>query len=164
MIQYLNEKDYTVIYDDDGSGEIADIVTIEETENELKIQLYHLKYASNGRVSEAITNLYEVCGQAQKSTQWKYKSGKRIFSHLLRRHIKTYSGQQCSRLERGNLELLETLKDKAKKKIPMSYEIFIVQPSISKENVQDDILTLLGVTENFIKETTGIDLKVICSN
>ncbi|MCC2374988.1 DEAD/DEAH box helicase [Bacillus paranthracis] len=163
MIQYLKEKDYTVIYDDDGSGEIADIVTIEETENELKIQLYHLKYASNGRVSEAIANLYEVCGQAQKSTQWKYKSGKEFFSHLLRRHIKTYSGQQCSRLERGNLELLETLKDKAKKKIPMSYEIFIVQPSISKENVQDDILTLLGVTENFIKETTGIDLKVICS-
>ncbi|MEB9727886.1 hypothetical protein P4J62_27095, partial [Bacillus cereus] len=70
---------------------------------------------------------------------------------------------QCSRLEKGNLELLATLQDKAKKKIPMSYEIFIVQPSISKKSVRDDILTLLGVTENFIKETTGIELKVICS-
>ncbi|PEC99030.1 helicase [Bacillus thuringiensis] len=163
MIQYLKEKDYSVIYDDDGSGEIADIVTIKETEDELKIQLYHLKYAKNGRVSESIANLYEVCGQAQKSTQWKYKSGKEFFSHLLRRHTKTYSGQQCSRLEKGNLELLATLQDKAKKKIPMSYEIFIVQPSISKKSVRDDILTLLGVTENFIKETTGIELKVICS-
>lgn len=45
----------------------------------------------------------------------------------------------------------------------MSYEIFIVQPSISKSNVNEDILNLLGVTENYIKETTSIDLKVICS-
>ncbi|MFF2853864.1 DEAD/DEAH box helicase [Peribacillus sp. NPDC058002] len=164
MIQYLKEKDYDVIYDDDGSGEIADIVTIKEVENELKIQFYHLKYAQKGRVSAAIANLYEVCGQAQKSTQWKYKSGKEFFSHLLRRHVKTYSGEQCSRLEKGDLEFLETLKTKAKKKIPMSYEIYIVQPSISQKNVNDDILTLLGVTENFIKETTGIDLKVICNN
>lgn len=46
----------------------------------------------------------------------------------------------------------------------MIFEIFIVQPSISKSNVSEDILNLLGVTENYIKETTGIDLKVFCSS
>ncbi|MGM7637149.1 DEAD/DEAH box helicase [Bacillus sp. Hm123] len=164
FISQLKLKDYHIIYDDDGSGEIADIVTIKEEDHIIKIQMYHLKYAKDGNISNSISNLYEVCGQAQKSTQWKYKDGKEFFNHLLRRKVKTYGGVSCSRLEQGTEESLELLKDKAKKRMHMSFEIFIVQPSISKNNVSDDILNLLGVTESFIKETTGIDLKVICSD
>lgn len=163
FIKKLKLEGYHIIYDDDGSGEIADIVTIKEEDHIIKIQMYHLKYAKDGRVSNSIGNLYEVCGQAQKSTQWKYKDGKEFFNHLLRRKTKTYNKSSCSRIEHGSEEDLEILKDKAKKRMPMTFEIFIVQPSISKCNASEDILNLLGVTENNIKETTGIDLKVICS-
>ncbi|WBF57668.1 hypothetical protein HXV90_18500 [Lysinibacillus sp. JK80] len=55
---------------------------------------------------------------------------------------------------------MELLKDKAKRRIPMQFEIYIVQPSISKSNNGKDILTLLGVTESFLKETSGINLKL----
>ena len=164
FIEKLKLEDYHIIYDDDGSGEIADVLTIKEEDHTIKIQMYHLKYAKGGNVSNDIGNLYEVCGQAQKSTQWKYKEGREFFNHLLRRKVKYHNKSSCSRIVKGSEEELEILKDKAKKRIPMSYEIFIVQPSISKRFVKEDILNLLGVTENYIKETTGIDLKVICSS
>lgn len=163
MIEYLKNGEYQVIYDDDGSGEIADVITIKEEDKKLYIQLYHLKFASGGNVSNRINNLYEVCGQAQKSIHWKYKKGEEFFRHLLRRINKRWEGRTCSRLEKGTKDDLEVLKDKAKSRIPMQFEIFIVQPSISKENASDDILTLLGVTESYIKETSGINLSVICS-
>jgi superfamily II DNA or RNA helicase len=164
FIKKLKLEDYHIIYDDDGSGEIADVITIKEENHIIKIQMYHLKYAKEGKVSNDIGNLYEVCGQAQKSTQWKYKDGKEFFNHLLRRKVKHHNKSSCSRIEKGSEEELEILKEKAKKRMPMTFEIFIVQPSISKSNVSEDILNLLGVTENYIKETTGIDLKVICSS
>lgn len=163
MIEYLKSGEFQIIYDDDGSGEIADIITIKEDNKKLYIQLYHLKYASKGKVSNQINNLYEVCGQAQKSIHWKYKKGEEFFKHLLKRVNKNWDGQSCSRIEKGTKEELEILKDKAKRRIPMHFEIFIVQPSISKGNVSDEILTLLGVTESYIKETSGINLNVICS-
>lgn len=163
MIEQLKQGEFQIIYDDDGSGEIADIITIKEDNKKLYIQLYHLKYASKGQVSNQISNLYEVCGQAQKSIHWKYKKGEEFFKHLLRRITKKRDDQSCSRLEKGTKEQLEILKDKAKRRIPMYFEIFIVQPSISKINVGDDILTLLGVTESYIKETSGINLSVICN-
>ena len=164
MIQYLKKTDCQIVYDDDGSGEIADIVTIKEEDKKLFIQLFHLKYASDGNVSNQIKNLYEVCGQAQKSIHWKYKKGEEFFKHLLKRVNKSWGGHICSRIEKGTNEELEILKDKAKRRIPMQFEIFIVQPGISKEYVSDDILTLLGVTESYIKETSGIKLTIICSD
>ncbi len=43
----------------------------------------------------------------------------------------------------------------------MEFEIFIVQPSLSKYNPSENILTLLGVTENYLMEYASIKLNVI---
>ncbi len=43
----------------------------------------------------------------------------------------------------------------------MNFEIFIVQPSLSKQNTSESILTLLGVTSNYLKEVADINLRVI---
>ena len=163
VIQELRKQDWDIIYDDDYSGEIADIVTIKMFDDHIKVQLHHLKYAIDGIVSNQIKNLYEVCGQAQKSIHWKFKSGDDFFNHLLRRQIKTKNGIECSRIEKGSIEELEKLSLIAKRKMPMRFEIFIVQPSISKTNTTPEILTLLGVTENFTKDIAQIELKIICS-
>ena len=163
VIEKLKKDNFDIIYDDDYSGEIADIITIKLHSDKLCVRLYHLKYAIDGRVSEQIKNLYEVCGQAQKSIHWKHKDGKDFINHLLRRQTKTRNGQVCSRLEVGTLRDLEKLLSIAKQKIPMEFEIYIVQPGFSKLNATNEILTLLGVTENYIKEVAGISLKVIAS-
>lgn len=164
MIEVLKTKDYDVIYDDDYSGEIADVITVKKDENKLTVEFYHLKYASGGGVNNQVSNLYEVCGQAQKSVHWRHKTGKEFFNHLLRRETKSRNNQSCSRIEKGSRADLEKFESLAKSQIPMEFKIFIVQPSISKNNVSESILTLLGVTENFLKEMAAINLGVIASD
>ncbi|KAA0257302.1 DEAD/DEAH box helicase [Deferribacter autotrophicus] len=161
VIQHLKQSNFDIIYDDDGSGEIADVIAIKENDKEIKVQFYHIKYAKGGTISTRIDNFYEVCGQAQKSVNWKHKKGLEFFEHLLRRKTKVKQGFEKSRIEKGTEEDLERLMLIAKNKKTMEFEIFIVQPGLSKQNTSENIMTLLGVTENYLKEVGGIDLKVI---
>ena len=163
VIEWLKEEDFDIIYDDDYSGEIADVVTIKSHSNRIVINLYHLKFAIDGVVSNQIKNFYEVCGQAQKSVHWKHKSGKEFINHLLRREVKSKKGKSCSRLEKGDKNDLIKLLGILKNEIPVEYKIIIVQPGLSKTKASDDILKLLSVTENYIKEFSDIALAVIAS-
>ncbi len=163
VIEKLVAEDYDIVYDDDYSGEIADIVAIKDNGDKLIIELYHLKYAVNGRVSGQIKNFYEVCGQVQKSIQWKHRKGREFFSHLLRRETKTKNGVSCSRIEKGTRAEIARLERLAKEEIPMEFKIYLVQPGASKRNLSDDILSLLGVTENYLMEIAAIELEVITS-
>ncbi|MEA4809382.1 hypothetical protein SDC9_25944 [bioreactor metagenome] len=163
VIEELKKDNYDIIYDDDYSGEIADVVTLKLHPEKLSVGLYHLKFAIEGKVTEQVKNLYEVCGQAQKSVHWKHKEGAEFINHLLRRETKNRNGQTCSRLEVGTKKDLEKLLSIAKKEIPMEFEIYIVQPGFSKTTATNEILTLLGVTENYLKEVAGINLKVIAN-
>ena len=68
-IQYYMSQNlwnqYEYLIDDDGSGEIADLVGINNSERVIDITLFHLKFAKGGKISKSIENLYQVCGQAQ---------------------------------------------------------------------------------------------------
>lgn len=161
VIQLLKGYDYDVIYDDDNSGEIADIVAIKQMEKHIKIDLYHLKYAKSGKVSIRIDDLYEVCGQAQKSIQWKFKESHELFEHLLRRETKNENGYSCSRIEKGTKENLIYFNQIAKRNFPILFEIYIVQPGINPDVASPEQLLLLSVTENYIKEFSAIPLKII---
>ncbi|PRY13776.1 superfamily II DNA or RNA helicase [Pontibacter ummariensis] len=163
VITELKSRDYDIVYDDDYPGEIADVVAMKFDSEKIKVDLFHLKYAVEGVVSNQVKNLYEVCGQAQKSIHWKHKAGNEFFNHLLRRKEKKRRGNSRSRLEKGTVQDLEKLLSIAKKEIPMEFEVYIVQPGISKSAASQEILTLLGVTENFVKEVAGVNLYVITS-
>jgi superfamily II DNA or RNA helicase len=164
FIHSLKELDFDIIYDDDYSGEISDVIAIKNNIDEIDVHLYHLKWAINGVVSNDINNLYEVCGQVQKSVHWKFKEAKELFDHLLRRQIKKRAGQQCSRIEKGSVDELERLLRIAKLQKPIKFYITLVQPAISKKNVSQDILKLLGVTANYLMEVANIELNVIGSD
>ena len=56
---------------------------------------------------------------------------------------------------------LERYLEIAKKIIPIEFEMFIVQPGTTKTKISDEILTLLAVTENYIKEMSNIKLNII---
>ena len=56
---------------------------------------------------------------------------------------------------------LKDLMTLAKYKMPLEFKIYIVQPSIPISKVNQDQLTLLGVTENYLKEKAQIELGVI---
>jgi superfamily II DNA or RNA helicase len=163
VIQQLKQLPYDIIFDDDGSGEIADIITLKIEDDKINVALYHLKYAIDGVASRQIKNLYEVCGQAQKSINWRFKKGKEFLEHLLRRESLRTSRNQDSRFELGDEQKLIKILDLVNNKIPLEFEIYIVQPGISKQNISEQQLTLLGVAETYLMDRALTKLKVIGS-
>lgn len=163
IISELKEGDYDIVYDDDYSGEIADVITVKQFDEYINIQLYHLKFAKAGAVSKRIDDLYEVCGQAIKSVNWKFKESKEFFEHLLRREIKKRKGKSCSRIEQGSKDKISYFKEIARKGYPVEFEIFIVQPGLSAESPTEGQLNLLGVTDSYLKGKANINLTVIGS-
>lgn len=166
-IERLKKGDYDIIFNDDDSGEMADIVTIKKETDKLQVELYHLKFAKDGKTSREVQNLVEVCSQAQKCVHWKSKSTKKFLDHLLRREslkMKLYNNDpNCSRFQKGVKKDLEDLLALAKRKIPIEFKVFIVQPAISKSKISQAQLTLLNVVEDFLKTKALIDLEVIGS-
>lgn len=161
-IEKFIQEDYDIVFNDDNSGEIADIVLIKDEAENIKIDLYHLKFASEGKVSNEVKNLYEVCGQAQKSLTWRHKEkNEDLFNRLLKREKKK-NKSGLTRLRKGTVDDLEKLLTLSKLK-PLLFDIYIVQPSISKKKVSKPILSLLGVTANHLKKEGNIDLRVITS-
>jgi superfamily II DNA or RNA helicase len=156
-------NDFDIIYDDDGKGEIADIIGINDLDDAIDIHMYHLKYAINAQVGNNIDNFYQVCGQVQKSLKWKHKEGKQFFNHLFKRKTKTLNGVSCSRIVKGTEDDLEDLLNEAKYTKPMNFHIYIVQPSLSKANASDDILLLLGNVHHYLSTVGNANLKVYSS-
>jgi len=158
------KEDFQIIYDDDGKGEIADIIGINDSDTVIDIHLFHLKYAKNGVINNDIDNFYQVCGQAEKSLKWKHKEGREFFNHLFKRKTKTLGGNSCSRIIKGTEDDLENLLNQAKWTKAMRFHIYIVQPSLSKANPSNDILLLLGNVQHYLATVGNIELKVYCSH
>ena len=158
------KEDFQIIYDDDGKGEIADIIGINDSDTVIDIHLFHLKYAKNGVINNDIDNFYQVCGQAEKSLKWKHKEGREFFNHLFKRKTKTLGGNSCSRIIKGTKDDLENLLNQAKWTKAMRFHIYIVQPSLSKANPSNDILLLLGNVQHYLATVGNIELKVYCSH
>ena len=76
---------------------------------------------------------------------------------------KSYKGQFCSRLEKGTHTELLTFLTLAKHKLAFEFKIYIVQPGTSKSRITQDQLTLLAVTENYLK-AKAVEFNVITSD
>lgn len=152
--------DYEFIFDDDGSGEIADLIGVNQDANTIIVDMYHLKYAVDGRVTQRIANFYEVCGQAQKSLKWK-NADKDIFRRMIERATRTEKGE--NRILKGDMEQLKQLSQDASYIKKVIVNLNIVQPGLSKKNAPVDVLELLGVVKNYAFEVCNAFLKVYCS-
>jgi hypothetical protein len=118
VIRELRTRDYHMIIDDDGKGEVADVVAI-RIQGELtaptgiEVEFYHCKYSGGAEPGQRIDDLYEVCGQAQKSIRWMCSSEKRsdLFTHLLRREAGREEAGLASRYEVGDTEMLQMIRE-----------------------------------------------------
>jgi hypothetical protein len=168
VINALLEGEYDVIFDDDSSGEAADIVAIRVvggmgSPSRIEVELYHCKFSKGDLPGGRIDDLYDVCGQAQKSIFWASPEKRTdLFTHLLRREEDRGRKEQPSRIEHGDVELIRTIKQMSRL-YPVTVEVFIVQPGLSKAAVSADQLRLLAVTENHLTEMSDVKLKVIAS-
>jgi superfamily II DNA or RNA helicase len=164
VIQRMIEKKvYSLVFDDDDTGESADVVCVKDHKDRLEVEFYHCKYAKGKEVGTRVEDLYEVCGQAQKSVQWASKP-EELFNHLLKRdpRVAKKGEQTISRFERGSRNTLNMLRNKSLN-MPVHFRIYIVQPGMSKSNATDEQLILLGVTEDYLLDTYHVHFGVICS-
>jgi superfamily II DNA or RNA helicase len=150
---------WDVILDDDTPGEIADIVAIRVEGRWLIVMLTHCKY-SLGDPGGRIEDLYEVCGQAQRSAEWRRKP-ELMLRHLIRRE-KNRRLKGRSGFEVGTPEKLVELADRSPFLLPV-FHIAIAQPGVSKEKVSDNQLNLLAGTEVYVKETADSAFSIFIS-
>jgi superfamily II DNA or RNA helicase len=144
---------YGIIFDDDAPGEAADVIGISTSEGTLKVDLFHCKF-SKGIAGKRIKDLYEVCGQAQRSRKWTDDID-RLFVHLASREKSRLKDYSVSRFERGDFKLLQTMRFEARSLVSQ-FRVFIVQPGLSKSGATPDQCEILGTTKLYLHETVGI--------
>ena len=153
---------WDLIIDDDGSGEIADIVAIRTDDEGLLIRLVHCKYSHDDKPGARLEDLYEVCGQAQKSTVWRRSDLRPFFKTLSERARRKRQRDGISPFEVGDPRTLRRIQEEAvvqKRRM----EIVIVQPGLSLARATTGQLDLLASTQAYVRATINAPLTVWCS-
>ncbi|MCA1012792.1 DEAD/DEAH box helicase [Halobacillus halophilus] len=158
-IHKIVDQTSDVIFDDDGAGEIADVVTVKiDTKNEKVVfHLYHCKYSGENFPGSRIDDLYEVCGQTEKSIMWNDN-----VLQMVQRMIERENGRQKkyneTRFEKGDLLTLQTLRKMVRSGFETEFEISIVQPGVSILKITDPMKQIILATDSYLKDTYGIPL------
>ena len=163
VIQHMRSlANWDLIIDDDGAGETADIVAARIEGNKMIVMLTHCKYSSEDNPGARVGDLYEVCGQAQKSVEWRRKPDL-MFRHLIRRERKRRRDHRYSGLIVGTEQKLLELAERAQYSIH-EWVIAIAQPGLAKSLVSLSQLNLLASTEVYVRETSDSALIIYTSD
>ena len=158
------QNDYSFIFNDDGAGEVADLVAIRESTDAIYVDLYHCKYCPKkdgvARPGARVEDVYEVCGQASRSVKWLHTHEK-FFDRLMLRYQQSLSNN-FQRILKGTPEDLELLRNKCHDH-EMIFKFVIVQPAISAAKISAEQLAVLGTSYSYIKSVSSADVKVITS-
>jgi superfamily II DNA or RNA helicase len=161
--ELMQEKTWDVVVDDDGSGEIADVVALKVDGKSLLIHFFHCKYAG-GHPGARVADLYELCGQAQKSVAWRSRADVApLFENLERRARRKQQRTNVSPFEVGDIAGLYKLREQARVLRPC-LEITIIQPGLSAQKASRQQLELLAATEIYLRTTANSPLHVWCSS
>lgn len=154
-----------LVFDDDGAGEMADVIAMYNLDNEVLVRLYHCKYSSHDTAGVRITDVYEICGQAQKSVKWagsKYT----LVGHIKKREKNRLNAGRNSRYETGGMAELNTFLALAKQK-KVRFEIVLAHPGISHAELSansetaQNMLRLLAATSSYLAETFEIKMSLV---
>lgn len=159
--QLRTDQTWDLVVDDDGSGEIADVVALKVDADGLLIHFFHCKYAG-GDPGARVSDLYEVCGQAQKSVVWRSRADiAPLFVNLERRARRKHERTAVSPFEVGGIADLYRLREQARVLKPR-LEITIIQPGLSAKKASGPQLELLAATETYVRGTANAPLHVWC--
>lgn len=154
------EAEWEVVIDDDGTGELADIVLMRRVDEDIEVLLAHCKYSSQPTPGARIEDLYDVCGQAMKMNR-----AKSLPEQLTRRLLRREQNRQASGrtgLVVGDTAILAALARESRYR-NLRVSVAVVQPGMSRARASDDMRALLGATDRFLSETYGMKFRVIAS-
>jgi hypothetical protein len=155
----LGLADWDIVMDDDGPGEVADIVAARIDGNKLIVKLVHCKF-STGAPGARVADLYEVCGQAAKSMRWRRRAD-HLFLNLIRRE-KQRRANGGNGLMKGTDQKLYELAEKSPLLLK-KFSVVVVQPGVSRARVSSQQLDLLACTEVYVQDTADSTFEVITS-
>jgi superfamily II DNA or RNA helicase len=159
--QHYIQGGFQVVFDDDASGEAADLVCLKEEADHIRLALIHCKFSGGQTPGERVKDVTEVCAQAVRSAKWKWRF-RDLIRHVLGREQRLTNAQRQTRFLFGtNADLNRFVKLSRFKEVRA--EILIVQPGISIQARTPDQNMVLAAALTYLKETIGADLDVICS-
>ncbi len=165
-IQYVRASGipWDVVFDDDDSGEVADIVALRIESNRLIVHLYHCKYSGEANVGSRVDDFYAVCGQTQKSVRWRERKGlAELIPHLIHRDQQRLEKGEATRFEHGDLQVLEDIARRLELLRP-EFRIVVVQPGLSRALASRPVLELLAATALYLHETYNVEFSVVASS
>lgn len=156
----VGEAPWEVVLDDDGTGEIADLVFLRRDENRLDIMLAHCKYSRGDAPGARVGDLYEVCGQAVKC----HKARSDVELTIRRAIRRETARQQKGRngLMVGTVDTLHTILNDCWRLDPV-VTVLVAQPGLAKGRMSMEQSELLGCVELYLSETYGSRFRVLCS-
>lgn len=156
------DEGFDVVFNDDDAGEAADLVCLKEDEDRIRLVLAHCKFSGGATEGSRVKDVVEVTSQAVRSAVWRGKFD-RLYRHLVaRQKVKGSGVRGRDRFIVGNLVTLENIARSTRNK-PIAFEIVIVQPGVSRGAISDDQKLILGAGLVFLKQTIGVDARVVCS-
>jgi superfamily II DNA or RNA helicase len=153
--------DWDIVIDDDGKGEIADLVAMRIDQEGLLIRLVHCKYSASKSSGRRLEDLYELCGQAQKSVMWRRADLVPFFKTLDTRARKKQEREGLSPFLMGDIRKLFEVREQARI-LRRRMEVVIVQPGLQAAGASAQQLELLASTEAYLRTTIGAPLIVWC--
>jgi len=154
MMRRLVNQGAKVVFNDDNSGESADIVAVFADDDLIRFEMIHCKY-SKEKSGARLSDLYEVCGQAIVSLRYKWKP-EELLKHMERRN--RTGVLKDKRFYHGNLEDFEDIK-KALKYSNVRFEFAIAQPGVENSRLTSKMNSLLGSVYSTIVEMTETQLR-----
>jgi len=164
LCEIISNSKPTVLIYDHGSHEIADFVVFRESDRIINVEIHHVKAADNQKTGDRVSYLYEVCGQAEKSLIWT-KSINVLKDKINDRSLKKDNEVKLlgtdNKIKIGSKADLDRMLASGKQ---FKFEIFAVQPGLSKSNISEKLSHLLASTDDYIISNANNEyLRVLCS-
>jgi len=139
-----------VVFCDDGSGEMADFIAIENTDAGPRVKMFHCKASGAAQPGNRVDDLYDVCGQAVKSCVW-IRPDQMLARLKHRATLNSVTGYVKGDEESAN----RILSQQARQQV--QFEMYIVQPGVMRDNRAEDLSNLLAATRYYLAQG-GIDI------
>lgn len=152
---------FDIVFDDDASGEAADLLCLKEEDDHIRLAFVHCKFAGGQSAGARVQDVVEVCSQAVRCTKWNGR-----FPHLCH-HIKNRNETLAS-YGRPNRYIVGAPRDltrlqKLNRVKTVRPEILVAQPGLSKVNRTTEQTAVIAAAATYLKETIGVDINLICS-
>ena len=140
----------TIVFCDDGSGEMADFIAIHPTETGPRVKLFHCKGSGAANPGNRVDDLYDVCGQAVKSSVWLRPD--QLLDRLKHRaSLDTVTGYVKGDEATGN----ELLSQENRQQV--QFEMYIVQPGVMRDGRTEALSNLLAAARFYLVQG-GVDV------